>query len=112
MYDVFVFSLWTAIYSVGFAIAWLIVGFGAVFVMGIIKHQMRYETTIQHPEIFGDMQIVSFKMRAKMVYLMRDRAERRFAHLNPMDSESMSVDNSRDYYLYGKGTPPKYLENV
>jgi ABC-type Fe3+-hydroxamate transport system substrate-binding protein len=29
-----------------------------------------------------------------------------------LDSESMSVDNSRDYYLYGKGTPPKYLEDV
>lgn len=76
MYEVFVLSMYGALYSVAFAVAFTVFYFCFGLSLHFIKHVIRMERTYYdgNPELFKDFYVATPEMRIEMVYIMEDFA--------------------------------------
>ena len=110
MYEIFVFSMYGALYSIALAVASAVFYFCFMVSLYIIKHNTRLNRTYDdgNPELFKDFYIATPEMRIEMAYIMEDfavEANKKRANLFAYDASSSY--NKNRLLPYGKKTPEK-----
>ena len=110
MYEVFVLSMYGALYSVAFAVAFTVFYFCFGLSLYAVKHHIRSERTYYdgNPELFKDFYVATPEMRNEMAYIMQDfaiEANRKWEWGPPV--EHKPIYNRYRLLPYGKNPPVK-----
>lgn len=81
MYELFVFSMYITLYTFIFTISLSVFYFCVGIILVYLKHSSRLRITRKNHDLFGDLEIVTPKMRIEMAYIMEERARKNLEHL-------------------------------
>jgi len=111
MYEVFVFSMYGALYSLAFAVALTVFYFCFGLSLYLIKHIIRVERTYHdgNPELFKDFYVATPEMRFEMVHIMEDFAIEANKKWGSWPETPPFFDRHR-LLPYGKNPPVKQQE--
>ena len=110
MYEVFVLSMYGALYSIAFAVAFTVFYFCLALSLHVIKHYIRLERTFYdgNPELFKDFYVATPEMRFEMIYIMEDFAIEANRKWNSVWACNTSSSYNKHRLLpYGKKLPEK-----